>query len=142
MKSSYVYRKSKSTDKKIVYYNKKKKNGNNNENSANNINNTKNPNNLKKLDLFLKGEYKLDLNKDIKNDYIDLLTISEIKIIKQEKEKKIIQQNSLAYEENSIHISPKTKTSPINANTRISKNNVESFNNKDNISYANRTTIF
>ena len=100
-KSNFIYYKSKTPNKKCIFHNKKKKNGNdrninndnrslyseiNNSNMNTNINgsmnegsSSKRSDTSRKLSLLLKYGVKLDLNKDKKNDYIDLITLSDIK---------------------------------------------------------------
>ena len=98
--SNLIYRKSKTPKKKCIYHKKKKNTENNNsisessslfsENNIldNIINSSRNNDNdsrkfvdPKKLSIIIKNGFKKDLNSE--NDYIDLLTISEIKNIQR-----------------------------------------------------------
>ena len=119
--SNFIYYKSKTPKKKCIYHKKKKNILNNNDasesssifsennifdniisSSRNNDNDSKMLVDPKKLSIIIKNGLKKDLNSE--NDYIDLLTISDIKYIqKQNKlEQSYPQKNDPVQEKNNI----------------------------------------
>ena len=142
-KSNYIYQKSKTPNKICNFYNKKKKidYNNNYDNSSifsdsnnplnssnydykidesfiNTYNYLKNEKKKKKLNMLLKYGIKLDLNKnkdnDKNNDYIDLITLSDVKNL--EKQKKLKNAKNLNTKKNNTFV-PNYIGSSINTNT-------------------------
>ena len=157
--SNFVYHKSKTPKAKIIYYNKKNKNENNkNQESPPNgsiaynsfiSNNSKNSNNSKKVDLFIKHGFKFDLDKNKKNDYMDLLTISELKNLERQQKLKNKTQNnnspsqlkSLTQNNGNMNISNNI-SSPSKTNTYSTNNSLGIYSNKGIINFPKRNNYF
>ena len=135
--SSFIYHKSKTPTKKCIFHKKKKINDyNNNNNLYDNISVNSNVDsnlcnngstyndydinslNSKKLYKMIKSGVKFDMEKDKKNDYIDLLTISDIKNMAKQKKLKNLQKSPYNKQKNKEIINytvvPNIETSPIN----------------------------
>ena len=165
--SSFIYCKSKTPTKKCVYHRKKKKNNLyeneiisiNSEADSNLYNNNGSASNdydnfsidSKKLQLILDSGVNFDM-KDKKNDYIDLLTISDIKNMeKQKKLKKKKNMQNILYSDNkkkdinvaNYAVVPNAAvSSPTNTNT--SYESTETYNQEENsiIRYPKRNNHF
>ena len=155
----FIYHKSKTPNKTCIYHKKKKKNyyNYNYEDIANNsyMNNSYYENKLNDnesiyskrsddsariIELLKKGK-KFELNKDKKNDYIDLLTISEIKNMEKQRKLKNLQNQK----NSKINYSAIQNPLSSQRNTNISNESYESsetFNNNNNTTYPNRNNNF
>ena len=161
-KSNFIYYKSKTPNKKCIFYNKKKKirNSNNlNKSLYSEINNSSMDNNInvsindenfssskrsdtsRKLSLLLKYGVNFDLNKDKKNDYIDLLTISDIENMKNQKKlnKLSLQKNN---QKNINIINYTVIPNLISSSNTNSSNAIDKMPYYNNKIYPNRNNKF
>ena len=155
-----VYKKLKTPDKKYTYYRKKKKkNSNNNTYSISCYTESSNPNNnsniydslneehgnikqedySKKINRLIKGGLKFELNNE-NNNYIDLLTISDIKTLEDKinmqklSRSKYSQKNKINNpESNNIYIRKTYNKKPIQLNINESKESIVNYKSRNKL---------